>query len=227
MKKIVYSIINFLLQFKRFRKLVTILNWEKTAYVETLICQEISPDNKVLTGPFKGMVYAELKSTGSPLLPKILGSYEDELHDIFAKIIPYRYNTVIDVGCAEGYYAVGLAMRLPAATVYAFDTDEVGLARCKKMAEINKVANRVILKGFCDANTLRDFDYKHPSLVICDCEGYEQQLFAHLSTVSVAYCCSKHQVPRELVAHIVGLSSQGGGLHRVQDIRSHRGASGQ
>ena len=37
---------------------------------------------KVLYGPFKGMTYPDSISIGSVWLPKVLGTYESELHDI-------------------------------------------------------------------------------------------------------------------------------------------------
>lgn len=200
MKKLVYALIDFFVRFEWFRKFITILNVEKSAYVETLVSKKYSPDNKVLSGPFKGMIYPELKSVGSPLLPKILGSYEDELSEILKKIIATGYKTVIDIGCAEGYYAVGLAMRLPESRVFAFDTDQVAIARCKKMAKVNSVANRVELGGFCDANKLKGFPYNYPALIVCDCEGYEKQLFINdnitaLSQVDILLELHEYTVP--------------------------------
>ncbi|NEQ73541.1 MAG: hypothetical protein F6K23_10945 [Okeania sp. SIO2C9] len=46
----------------------------------------ISPDLIVKHGPFKGMKYPDQKSVGSALIPKIVGSYESELHQIIGKI---------------------------------------------------------------------------------------------------------------------------------------------
>jgi Methyltransferase domain len=216
------AIINFFLPFKIFRKIINILNWEKNAYVETVICRQISPDNSVLAGPFKGMVYVELKASGSPMLPKIVGSYEDELHPIINRILPRNYQTVIDIGCAEGYYAVGLAMRLPEANIFAFDTDEVALERCKKMAEANKVLSRVEFGGFCDANMLRTFNYKHPSFIICDCEGYEKQLFVKdnitsLKNVDILIELHEYTAPG-VTAYLTQLFKDS---HHMEFIQSH------
>lgn len=222
MKKIVYSIIGFLLRYPLFRKFINILYWEKTAYVEALICRQISPGHTVLAGPFKGMIYPELKASGSPMLPKIVGSYEDELHPIINRILPRNYKTVIDVGCAEGYYAIGLAMRLPEAKVFAFDTDQVALARCRKMAAANQVSNRIEFGGFCDANKLRDFPYNHPTLIVCDCEGYEKQLFvkdnlAALAKADILIELHEYTVP-DVTAYITELFKDS---HRMEFVQSH------
>lgn len=50
-------------------------------------------------------------------VPNLVGSYESELHLQIEQLILERPQVVIDVGCAEGYYAVGLAQRLPDATI--------------------------------------------------------------------------------------------------------------
>ena len=69
---------------------------------------------QVQTGPFTGMHYIE-EARSSALLPKLLGTYEDEspiptLEAFLAAAVPHRDRH----GCAEGYYAVGLARRMPA-----------------------------------------------------------------------------------------------------------------
>jgi hypothetical protein len=58
----------------------------------------------------QGGLFADLKllphAVGSALAPKLIGSYEAELHPIFDRIFRKPYKRVIDIGCAEGYYAV-------------------------------------------------------------------------------------------------------------------------
>ena len=44
---------------------------------------------------------------------------------------------------AEGYYAVGLTVRMPAADVFAFDTDAEAQRMCRDMAERNGVSEHV------------------------------------------------------------------------------------
>jgi len=124
----------------------------------------------VLNGPFKGMVFPYYEWA------KLLGSYEDELHDVLDEILRTDYRQVINVGCAEGYYAVGLARRLPAATVYGLDMDHTALAHCRKHAALNRVESRLILEGFCDAARLARFDFAPRTLIFSDCEGYEDEL---------------------------------------------------
>lgn len=129
----------------------------------------------VLTGPFKGMQYID-RSIGASFLPKLIGSYECELHGVLARLLATEYDTVVDVGSAEGYYAVGLALHLPnCPVVHAFDIDPQAQRDCHELAAKNATEDRVIIGGFCDASLLQA-TLRGKSLVVCDCEGYELDL---------------------------------------------------
>ena len=131
--------------------------------------------SQVLSGPFKGMSYIT-ESAGSSFVPKLLGTYECELDDTFNKIIASNYNTVADVGSAEGFYAVGLAMRMSGSpSIYAFDINPEARKLCQLLAAKNGVEKKVIVRSECDAVTLQK-TLVGKSLVICDCEGYEVEL---------------------------------------------------
>lgn len=82
---------------------------------------------------------------------------------------------IIDVGCAEGYYAVGLALRLPQATVVACDTDNDSLSACSQNAKANGVDGRVTVVGELDCARLNNL-LDDRSLLVIDCEGCELQL---------------------------------------------------
>ena len=128
----------------------------------------------VLTGPFAGMVYVT-QAKGSALMPKLVGSYEAELHPLIEQIVSADYDTVIDVGCAEGYYANGLALRLPNAHVYAFDIDIDAQELCRGMSKLNGIENRVSISGKCGTDEMNTLLTKS-SLIVCDCEGFESEL---------------------------------------------------
>ena len=150
----------------------------------------IAENLTVKHGIFAGMRYPNLQSSGSMLYPKLLGSYERELHPVFEEIFQKTYSVIIDVGCAEGYYAVGLARRFPEATVYAFDTNPAARSMCGNMARENDVAKRVKLGELCTPEVLLEIDLGERALIICDCEGYETTLFrddvvAHLKAADI------------------------------------------
>ena len=79
-------------------------------------------DGRVLRGPFAGMVYA-VDAFASAYFPKLIGCYEREIHEILESVIRRGYRRIIDIGCAEGYYAVGLALRCPESSVLAIDIE--------------------------------------------------------------------------------------------------------
>lgn len=136
------------------------------------------PDLVVLNGPFKGMKYPGVESFGSELFPKLLGSYEKETHCVIEEVCKQEYTEIVNVGCAEGYYAIGLALRFPKAKIYAYDTNSKAVRFCQKMAKLNNVDQRVIIGGFCSSETLQQFNFRGKGLIISDCEGYETSLFS-------------------------------------------------
>ena len=144
----------------------------------TRLVKELFPALTVAHGPFKGMRYSAAESHGSMLLPKLLGSYESELHPALEALFDNDYTTIVDIGCAEGYYAVGLGLRFPAASVYAFDTSPKARQMCAEMAALNGLESRIHIGSFCDANTLRSLPLGDRALIISDCEGYENVLFS-------------------------------------------------
>ena len=139
---------------------------------------EIAPDLKVRHGIFQGMVYPGRSSVSSALFPKLLGSYEHEIHEVLETLVQIQYDNIIDIGCAEGYYAVGMALRVPKATIHAFDSNPDALKLCEKLAQANHVADRLKLFGGCRAEDLISISSSGRTLIICDCDSCERSLFS-------------------------------------------------
>lgn len=130
--------------------------------------------SRVLSGPFEGMEYI-LRAVDSSYAPKLIGSYECELHDALKETISSGYQTIIDIGSAEGYYVVGLALRLPQARVHAFDIDADARRFTQELVAKNNVSDRVQIKSRCGFDELRSLVSEN-TLIVCDCEGCEQEL---------------------------------------------------
>ncbi|HKK84834.1 MAG TPA: hypothetical protein VJ942_04845 [Roseovarius sp.] len=130
--------------------------------------------NAVQTGPFKGMRYAT-RATEGARIARILGCYEATLAPEIEEVIARAYPLVIDVGSAEGYYAVGLATRMPQTRILARDENPKAQESCAALAKANGVADRVEVGGLMDH---ADFDIckDQETLVICDIEGAEDAL---------------------------------------------------
>lgn len=127
-------------------------------------------------GPFAGLRYPSAAATGSSLYPKLVGSYEQELHSIVETLVALQADLIVDIGAAEGYYATGFAIRLPRAEIHAFDIGENAMRMCSSMASENGVADRVHVESKCTPQRLLDLDGR-PAVVVSDCEGYEEHLF--------------------------------------------------
>ena len=135
--------------------------------------------SRVLAGPFKGMPYVAATHTGGPLLPKILGTYELELRPwIEESSKPGRFDTLVDCGAAEGWYAVGLARRNPALRVVAYEMDPYAQGLLKQMVALNRVQDRVLILGAAEPAELqaRLQSLKGRTCLMTDVEGYEDAL---------------------------------------------------
>lgn len=148
----------------------------------------------VQDGPFRGLEYPSSLSAPFGSVQRLVGTYERELAPTIEAVCTQPYTAVVDIGCAEGYYAVGLARRLPAVRVFAFDTDPSARAACAHLATANGVSERVIIGTHCDEATLRALPLGERALVISDCEGYEAELFSE----TVAALLRPHDVIIEL-----------------------------
>jgi hypothetical protein len=145
-------------------------------------------DLVVRDGFFKGLKYSGFNSFGSSLFPKLSGTYENELIPVFEKIQSNNYNSIIDIGSAEGFYANGLALKFPASNIYAFDIDILAQQLCNEMSVINGIDKRVFVNGVCTNKWLSSFDFEKKSLIICDCEGFEIKLFDDSNVKNLSNC---------------------------------------
>jgi hypothetical protein len=100
--------------------------WRSQALAQTFVGRHGA---QIRSGLFAGMSYLPDASEGS-LMARLLGTYEAELRPHIEALVAEGLDCVIDIGCAEGYYAVGLAYRFPNLEVFAFDIDETARTAC-------------------------------------------------------------------------------------------------
>lgn len=139
---------------------------------------------RIWGGPFAGMEYVSAATEGA-LIPRLLGTYESELHPHLARFAAEGLDCVIDVGCAEGYYAVGLARMMPHVQVYAFDISEAARKACAELAAKNDVGERVIIGGEFKPDGFEAFAGKRV-LVMLDAEGAEVDVLQPALSPSLA-----------------------------------------
>lgn len=126
-------------------------------------------------GPFAGMTYT--RTEYSQLGPKLLGTYEQEVHDFVRGVIATDPPRVVNVGAAEGYYAVGLLTRTRKARVTAFERSEEAQRLMRELAELNGVAARLAIHDDCTPERLSACLSRYPAApVLMDVEGGERHL---------------------------------------------------
>ncbi len=152
----------------------------------------------VQNGPFAGMQLLKDIVWGTGDIPaKLLGTYEQELRPAIEYAIERKPQVVFNVGCAEGYYAVGLARRLPRATVVAVDTIPEARLITQRAARENGIS--LVTTGSIFEPESLDFlkhkngQYEH-GLVVMDVEGAEleilsPEMIARMGTVDVIVEC--------------------------------------
>lgn len=152
------------------------------------ISKTLFPDFRVQNGPFAGMKYPKMDAVGSSIFPKLLGSYEKELWEVFERLKQNVYTEIIDIGCAEGYYSVGFARLEQQGRVVAVDTDAKARKLCAEMAALNAVAHKLELRSSLTASELASFSFSGRALIISDCEGFEKDLFTASSIANLKNC---------------------------------------
>lgn len=170
----------------------------------------------VQSGPFKGMLMMDHQAwKDGNLSSKCLGCYEEELHPFFEEQIKrlslMERPKIVDLGCAEGYYSIGMARRLPNAEVFGVDISEDCVAILKQAAERNGV---VVRTGAPVAEVMTD-----PDLVICDVEGDEDcylslKSFPSLAHADIVVECHDY----DLVSYTKSLTELFSDTHDVQNV---------
>ncbi len=132
--------------------------------------------SSVRRGPFAGLRLLN-RASGSVWIPKVLGSYESEVAEAVEEVMSVRPDVIIDIGCAEGYYAVGFARRLAKTKVFAADVNPIARRMVRAMAAANHVEERLFTMSWISCAGLESILIPARSPVVwCDIEGGELDL---------------------------------------------------
>lgn len=132
-------------------------------------------NNSVAYGPFKGMRLANNNWWGAEYVvaAKILGTYERQVVDLI-KSYSRPDGVFVDIGAADGYFALGVLTGELFAKTYAFEISERGRAVLKQNAILNDVEEKIEIHGEASFKTLSDVISKHEwGVVLIDIEGAE------------------------------------------------------
>ena len=135
---------------------------------------------EVQNGPFRGVRLSVSDWDEWTTAPKVVGSYEAELHPTIKSICEIDYEQIINIGAAEGYYAVGLALIQRDAFVHAFEGVSHLREQCALNARAHGVEERIKILGECDPVNLKQLllEKSGRKLVVCDCEGQELEILS-------------------------------------------------
>ncbi|NBS74804.1 MAG: class I SAM-dependent methyltransferase [Betaproteobacteria bacterium] len=145
--------------------------WRSVLIQNTLLQQQ---GTVVMQGPLAGMDFLPQSAEGCHIA-KLLGCYEQPLQPFIEEAIVNAYPTILNIGCAEGYYAVGMARRMPSTQVLAFDLNPKAQEVCTALANKNAVSDRVKVGALFKPEDFADYE-NQKVLVLCDIEGAEKDL---------------------------------------------------
>jgi hypothetical protein len=140
---------------------------------------------KVQSGIFEGMQYTPSAILSRHATPMLIGQYERQIYPALIEASE-RTGLVIDIGHAEGYFAVGFALR--GKRVVAFDIDPAERRICREMAKLNGVSDRISFRRWCSPETLRALTGTERALIISDIDGGEIDLFQPELIASLRHC---------------------------------------
>jgi hypothetical protein len=134
----------------------------------------------VLRGPFAGMRYP-LDFVPRQLFPGPYqaGSFECELDLIIGEIVASEPEVLVNVGSAQGYYAIGLGRAVWKMSVIAYEADPAMRAAARRIALLNEVEPRLDSRGLCTISELAGLGPRLEDRSVCllmDCEGGESVL---------------------------------------------------
>ena len=129
---------------------------------------------RIASGPFRGGMHYSNESVGSEWAPKLLGTYELELWAVVENgSVKERPRQLIDIGAGEGYYAAGLAWRIPNAHIVAFEAQSFAHPLIHRILELNSASGRVEINGICTPEILNCHLRDSSAVIICNVEGAE------------------------------------------------------
>ena len=135
-------------------------------------------DCKVAYGEFKGMRLNKNNFwSKNDLITYILSVYEKHVMNQLIKFSKLNNNVFIDIGAADGYFAVGMAYSKSFKKVYAFEIETLARENLKKNAKDNFCENKIFINKEANFNSLKKIiDTDEISTILIDIEGGEFEL---------------------------------------------------
>ncbi len=151
--------------------------------IEQRLCKYLNAihGNVVPHGIFRGMRFEPDEKAF--LSSMRLGTFELQVQHLLQQVKNKPYDHIINVGCAEGYYAVGCAIIFPTARVQALDYMLHLQEATMTLAKMNGVDSKISTGGRFDFDDVSIAKVEN-SLLIIDIEGSESELLKNPSAFS-------------------------------------------
>ncbi len=204
---------------RRYPHLNRLEKWKLQALCDILLKET---GGMVFSGPFSTMKLDEGLTLGrDPRM--IVGSYEQEIHDVINDVITSAPANIIDIGSAYGYYAVGFALKIAETKVTAFEAvEEPHWRQLAQLAALNGVADKIVQRDLCTPAELADA-CAEGSFVLSDCEGAEEHLCDPIRIPALTSCKLLIEL-HEFASHrlVATLSSRFRQSHDIRIIEEGR-----
>lgn len=137
-------------------------------------------EGRVAYGPFTGLELDPCPTWGkSDMSAKLLGCYELEILNALHSTEFSNRSHFVNVGAADGYFAVGCLRNGRFKTADCFEMNELSQKAIIRVAERNGVSKSIRVFGAVETNVpsvLKEIDWSD-TVVLCDIEGAELDLF--------------------------------------------------
>lgn len=134
---------------------------------------------RVCSGHFQSMFFHDQDVFGSAIA-KILGTYEKELIPTLEKIKDTNPALILNIGGAEGFYAVGCTTKWPGSRAIVYEALSEGRRLIELNSRMNGVSDLVEIRGICDQIELKSLLLQQPAdVMIMDVEGAELALLSN------------------------------------------------
>ena len=131
-------------------------------------------------GPFEGVVLTNNSYWAEEDIGSILvGFYEKEVTDFIISSSKQNRNTFIDIGAADGYFAVSLLKKNFFNKSICYEQSSKGVESIKKNIHINNIENsKIEIRGKAESSFYKDFnsDLLSKSVILIDIEGGEYEI---------------------------------------------------
>ena len=155
-------------------------DWKRRRIGESLY---IDFDGMVRYGPFVGVqLPKKLIWAKNDMSSILIGFYEKQVIDWIASR-ELHFSTLIDIGSADGLYLAGILKAGLADTAVGFESSKKGRISSRSILAMNSVHDRAVVmgtansEGLCSVLDSRTSNNHEFSLLLCDIEGGEIDLF--------------------------------------------------